>query len=95
MLDVGSRRGDGADDRAVEGAARRRDQAEEREARGDLEPARAEVPVRDPVAEEVRDRSRDCGAASGAARRSERGARRDVQRDDQLSMWKTWVGSIR
>ena len=95
MLEIGCRGGDAADDRRVERAARRGEQAEEREAGSDLEAARVDVAVRDAIAEEVRERAGERCASSRAGRRAGGRARCDVQRDDQLSMCKTCVGSIR
>ena len=95
MLEVGSRGRRRADDGRVERPAGGREQAEEREPGDDLEAPRGDVVMGDPVAEEVRQRAEEDRPAACPAGRSDGGTCRDVKGDDQLSMWKTWVGSIR
>jgi hypothetical protein len=82
VLEVGRRRHCPANHRRVERPPRKREQTEQGEAGTDLEPARGDVPVRQPVAREVQkwtDRERaETRARGGTARR----AGGDVERDD-------------
>jgi hypothetical protein len=82
VLDVGRRRGGGADRRRVERAAAKSERTDAHEAADDLEAATADVVVRHAVAYEVQSRPEQERSAARTGEVPGGGAGGDMQRDD-------------